>query len=45
MVLTNLAAAKWSVPPGCLAEVLSNPLLRDAIFAAVYPPDASILSF
>ncbi len=42
-VLANLATSKCSVPPDCLAEVLSNPTLRDAMFAAIYPPDPSIL--
>jgi hypothetical protein len=42
-VLTDLAAAKCSVPADCLAEVLSDPTLRDAMFAAIYPPDPSIL--
>jgi hypothetical protein len=42
-VLNQLAAAKVSIPEDCLGEVRGSPVLRDAMFGAVYPPDASIL--
>jgi hypothetical protein len=42
-VLAELRAASQSVPEDCLAEVRSDPVLCDAIFAAVAPPDLSIL--
>jgi len=42
-VLTNLAVAGQGVPKDCLAEVMADATLRDAMFAAVYPPDPSIL--
>ena len=42
-VLRELRDAKVSISVDCRAEVEHNPDLRDAIFAAVYPPDPSIL--
>jgi len=42
-VLDQLAAANVTVSAPCLAEVNADATLRDAMFAAVYPPDPSIL--
>jgi len=42
-VLAKLKDAQQSVPADCLAEVRSDPVLRDAMFAAIDPPDPSIL--
>jgi hypothetical protein len=41
--LNALALAQQTIPADCLAEVHSDPTLRDAMFAAVYPPDPSIV--
>ena len=42
-VLASLASAKISIPQDCMDEVVSNATSRDAIFAAIYPPDPTIL--
>ena len=39
----ELRQAHQAVPDDCLAEVHGDPVLRDAVFGSVYPPDASIL--
>ncbi len=43
-VLAQLAAKNQSVPADCLEEVKGNPILSDAAFASVYPPDPDILA-
>lgn len=43
VVLTELAAARCTVSADCLSEVLSDSTLRDAMFAAIFPPDPSVL--
>jgi hypothetical protein len=43
LVLRELAKENQTIPTDCLAEVRADPVLRDAVFAAVYPPDPSIL--
>src|SRR5205814_1609065 len=42
-VLSKLAAKRQEIPQDCLDEVHRDPVLRDAMFAAVYPPDPDIL--
>jgi hypothetical protein len=43
LVLSQLAAKRQEIPQDCLDEVHRDPNLRDATFAAVYPPDPDIL--
>ena len=42
-VLLELESAGQRVPADCLQEVRADATLRDAVFAAVYPPDPSIV--
>ena len=42
-VLASLASEKISIPQNCIDEVASNATSQDAIFAAIYPPDPTIL--
>lgn len=42
-VLDSLKAQNQKVSPDCVAEVEADPTLMDALSAAVYPPDPSIL--
>jgi hypothetical protein len=42
-ILQRLRDAGQPVPADCIAEVESDPTLRDAVFAAIDPPDPSIL--
>ncbi len=43
VVMGELTRQGQSVPADCLAEVWANPVLSDALFRSVYPPDPSIL--
>jgi hypothetical protein len=43
LVLAQLATKRQEIPQDCLDEVHRDPNLRDAMFAAVYPPDPDIL--
>src|SRR5262245_43953553 len=42
-VLAELARAGETLSDTCLAEARRDPVLRDAAFGSVYPPDPSIL--
>jgi hypothetical protein len=42
-VLQSLSNAHQPIPADCIAEVQADPTLRDAMFAAIDPPDPSIL--
>jgi hypothetical protein len=42
-VLAKLNDSQEGIPADCLAEVRADPVLRDAMFGAIDPPDPSIL--
>jgi hypothetical protein len=43
LVMAELSKQGQSVSQDCLAQILSDPILSDAAFRSVYPPDPSIL--
>ena len=42
-VLEQIHAAGLKIPSDCLDEVRTDPTLRDAMFASMFPPDPSVI--